>query len=224
MPLAAAAFSSARTLPRPLGTLAFNEASFGLGELLGHRPESLEATMIDFTAIHGFAHRASRLSPMRTIVEPTVLSRGHDVGEHSAQRIFGIPQSNGSHPWRIDKNSAPGKNQQITGDRRVAPLGIPAANLLGLLHRVIQQRVNECGFARSRLAQKCSRFVRRQELTDAVQALPVHAARHHDLYVIGNGAHDVTQLIDLARLGEIRLGEHHNRGRTRIPDQYEKPL
>ena len=106
----------------------------------------------------------------------------------------------------------------------MATLRIPAANLLGLLHRVTQQRVDQRRLARAGLPEKCSGFVRRQKLTDAIQALPIDTARHHDLYVVGNGAHDITQLIDLARLGEIRLGEHHNRGRTRIPDQYEKPL
>ena len=201
---------------------SLDETLLNLGKFVDHLLVPVETSRIDLSVVDERPHRATRFANMGTIVESTAGGCIGDVGEHLIQRIFGIPQANGTDTGRIDQHTTGGYTQHVAGDRCVPTFGVAGSHRLGLLRFGLEQGVDERALARTGFAEQRSGAMRLQEFPDPIEPNPRLDARDHDLDTGSDRLHNPEQLGTLLGIGEIGFGQYNDRRRPSVPREHEK--
>ena len=125
-------------------------------------PIAVESIRRELTSCDGRQHRASRLAPVRAVVEAAVLLEIGDVGERSLNALIVHPHAQFSEPGGVDQRAASRHHEELSPACRVAPFAVRLADLSRLHDVSAHEGIDQRRLPRPRRAEERHRAAGRQ--------------------------------------------------------------
>ncbi len=150
-------------------------------------------------------------------MEPALPAQFLDLGEDLPDPGPGVPQPHAAQPGCVDQDPAARQGEEVARGGRVTALAVDVTRGPDIHDVLAEQRVGERRLTRAGLAEQHGRTAAHDCGEDVQPLAPRRADRQHG-HAGGRGLHVLDEVRQRHRVRhQIRLGEHHDRLRTRLP-------